>query len=305
MPIGSGSVPGPRPRMAPRSPVTIARRHLSSKQHDPPLSRRQRRLADRGARHDAARDERRARSGGASGSSFLSGRNLTIGAVIVGVLLVGFLAVGQLGKKATATFVDPGVEYPVALIDGATIGSKDAPVTLEVYEDFQCPVCARYSLNVEPTLVANYVMPGTLRIVHHDIAILGNRSPDDESKIAAVGASCATDQNRYWDYSHWVYANQAGENAAGFARDRLAGIAEAAGVDVSGFPACLDDSARVAAVAQATGDAGALGINSTPTMAINGQLLQPGIPPVDQLGALIEAIAAPSATPAGSPSAAP
>ena len=68
-------------------------------------------------------------------------------------------------------------------------------------------------------------------------------------------------------------------------------------------------SARVVAVAQTTGDAGTLGINSTPTMAINGQLLQPGIPPVDQLGALIEAAAAPSpaasATPAGSPSAAP
>ena len=229
--------------------------------------------------------------------------------MIVGVLLVGFLAVGQLGRKAAGTFIDPGVEYPAALIDGATIGTSDAAVTLDVYEDFQCPVCARYSLTVEPALVTRYVLPGTLRIVHHDIAILGNRSPDDESKIAAVGASCATDQGRYWDYSHWVYANQAGENSGGFAPERLAGIAEAAGVDVSGFPACLDDSARVVAVAQTTGDAGTLGINSTPTMAINGQLLQPGIPPVDQLGALIEAAAAPSpaasATPIGSASAAP
>ena len=291
--------------MAPRSHTSpIARGHLSSKQQDPPISRRDRRRADRHARYDTARDERRARASGVGGSSFLSSRNLTIGAVIVGVVLIGFLAAGQLGNRATGTFIDPGIEYPVALVDGATIGVKDAPVTLEVYEDFQCPICARYSLTVEPQLVKDYVLPGTLRIVHHDIAILGNRTPEDESKLAAVGASCATDQNRYWDYSHRVYANQAGENSGGFARERLTAIAQAAGVDVSGFPACLEDSSRVVAVAQATGDAGTRGINGTPTMAINGQLLQPGIPPVDQLGALIEAAAAAaSAGPSGSPSA--
>ena len=227
--------------------------------------------------------------------------------MLVGVLLVAFVAAGQLGKKATTAFIDPLTDYPAALIDGAAIGSKNAPVTLEVYEDFQCPVCARYALTVEPELVTKYVIPGTLRIVHHDIAILGNRTPDDESKIAAVGASCATDQGRYWDYSHWVYANQAGENAGGFGREQIAAIAEAAGVDVAGFPACLDDSARVIAVAQTTGDAGTRGINQTPTMAINGQLLQPGLFRADQLGVLIEAAAAaspaPSGTPAGSPSA--
>ena len=229
--------------------------------------------------------------------------------MVVGVLLVAFVAAGQLGKKATTTFIDPLIEYPAALIDGASIGQKDAPVTLEVYEDFQCPVCARYALTVEPELVTKYVKPGTLRIVHHDIAILGNRTPNDESKIAAVGASCATDQGRYFDYSHWVYANQAGENSGGFGREQIAAIAEAAGVDVSGFPACLDDSARVIAVAQTTGDAGTRGINRTPTMAINGQLLQPGLLAADQLGVLIEAAVAagpstaPSGAPAGSPSA--
>ena len=143
--------------------------------------------------------------------------------------------------------------------------------------------------------MADYVVPGTLRIVHHDIAILGDRTPNDESKIAAVGATCATDQGRYWDYAHWVYANQDGENNGGFAPDRLTSIAQAAGVDVSAFPACLDDSARVVAVATTTGDAGNLGISSTPTLAINGQLLKPGLPTTAALGGLIEAAAASAA----------
>jgi len=274
---------------------------LSAKQPAPRASRRDRRAADRRDRYDAARDERRAREA-RGGSPFTSGRLLTIGAIVAGVVLVAVVAASQLGGKVAGTFKDPQIEYPAGLIAGATIGKADAPVTLEVYGDFQCPICARYSLTVEPDLVASYVVPGTLRIVHHDIAILGNRTPDDESKIAAVGASCATDQGRYWDYAHWVYANQDGENNGGFARDRLTAIAQAAGVDVSAFPACLDDAERVVAVATATGDAGNLGINSTPTMAINGQLLQPGLPTTAALGGLIEAAAA-SASPGASPSA--
>ena len=220
---------------------------------------------------------------------------LTVGAILAGVVLVGVVAASQLGGKATGTLTDPKLAYPTALIDGATIGKADAPVTLDVYGDFQCPICARYSLTVEPDLVADYVVPGVLRIVHHDIAILGDRTPNDESKIAAVGATCATDQGRYWDYAHWVYANQDGENNGGFAPDRLTSIAQAAGVDVSAFPACLDDSARVVAVATTTGDAGNLGISSTPTLAINGQLLKPGLPTAAALGGLIEAAAASAA----------
>ena len=44
---------------------------------------------------------------------------------------------------------------------------------MEVYEDYQCPVCGRYSLDVEPSLVNEYVAAGKLRIVHHDIDLLG------------------------------------------------------------------------------------------------------------------------------------
>ena len=59
---------------------------------------------------------------------------------------------------------------------------------------------------------------------------------------------------------------------------------------------------RVVAVATTTGDAGNLGISPTPTLAINGQLLRPGLPTAASLGGLIEAAAA-SAAPGGSPAA--
>jgi len=237
----------------------------------------------------------------------LTTRTITIASVVLGILIVAVVAIGQLGNRVTGTFKDPGTAYPVALLDGASIGKADAPVTLDVYEDFQCPVCAQYSLSVEPILVSQYVQPGTLRIVHHDIAILGRGGADDESKLAASGATCANKQGLYWTYAHWVYDNQDGENAGGFRRDRLTAIAEAAGLDGTAFSSCLDDPATIQVVADTTTKAVGLGINSTPTMYIGDQQIV-GLKSPQELGALIEAAASPSpaaSDAAASPSAAP
>ena len=220
-----------------------------------------------------------------------------LGALAIGVLIVALVAINQLGPRATGTLKDPGIVYPAALVDGTTIGSADAPVTLEVWEDFQCPVCARHSLSVEPVIVERYVKPGTLRIVHHDLAFLGRGTPD-ESEAAASGAVCANRQDKYWDYTHWIYANQDGENAGGFRPERVKTIAEAAGVDVTDWDACVADPAVLAEVRASTEQGVGLGVNSTPTMFINGALVDPpGLRSPDQLGALIEEAAA-SASPA-------
>jgi protein-disulfide isomerase len=210
--------------------------------------------------------------------------------VLVGVLIVAFVGWNQLGSRVTGTFEDPAIAYPAAFLDGSSLGMTDAKVTMEVYEDFQCPVCARYSLEVEPVLFNKYVQDGTLRIVHNDIGILGDGTDDDESVLTAVGAACALDQGRYWDYSHWVYNNQEGENRGGFRRERLVSIAEAAGLDGDAFEACLDDAATRQAVLDAANQALGMGINSTPTIKIGDQVVS-GLRPASELGALIEAAA--------------
>lgn len=241
------------------------------------------------------REARRARGSSSSGhrTGWLNTTMIMIGATIVGVLIVMVVAVNQLGGRVTGSYADPGIDYPAALLDERTLGTVGAPVTLEVWEDFQCPVCARHSLEVEPLIVAKYVQQGALRIVHRDLAFLGRGGADDESRLAASGAVCANAQGKYWTYSHWVYANQDGENVGGFRRDRLRGIAEAAGLDMSGWDACIDDQATIREVAESTSTGQGLGVNSTPSMFLNGTLVQPvGLRSADELGALIEAAAA-------------
>jgi protein-disulfide isomerase len=234
---------------------------------------------------------------------------MTVLAVLVGVLIVVGVGFGQLGNKVGGSFTNPGIAYPASIEHDNMLGEATAPVRLEVYGDFQCPICARNSLDIEPSIVTKYVTAGKLVIVHHDIAILGGADPTapaNESRIAASGAVCAMAQGKYWDYAHWTFNNQAGENQGEFTKDRVTAIAKAAGVDTTSFSTCLDAATSTGPVDQLTAHALALGINSTPTMFINGtQAGTPGLKTVDQLSALIDAALAATPSPAASSSAAP
>jgi protein-disulfide isomerase len=193
-----------------------------------------------------------------------------IGSVVVGILIVVVVAASQLGGKFTGTLKDPGLSYPAALLDGQALGKAAAPVTVDVYEDFQCPYCAQYSLSVEPIIVSDLVSPGMARIVHHDFVFLDRTASQYESRLSAVGAYCADQQGKYWNYAHWVYANQDGENLGGFRRERLVAIAAAAGVDEGSFSTCLDSQAATAFVMATTTKANSMRITGTPSIFANG-----------------------------------
>jgi protein-disulfide isomerase len=250
----------------------------------------------RRARREA---ERRTAAGSraATPSSTTRSPILLITAIVggLGVILVAALILLGGGQKAAdpTTLVTPASPTPVALADGAALGKADAPVTLEVWTDFQCPVCGQYARTVEPQLVAKYVTPGTLRIVHHDAAFQGAKSGAgyDESVEAAAGARCAADQRGYWPFQDWAFANQSGENQGAFAAARLASIASAAGLDVPAWKACVATGDQQAAARTATQSALASGVNATPTLSINGQVIV-GLRSVAELSALIDAAAA-------------
>lgn len=182
---------------------------------------------------------------------------------------------------------------PIELADGRSLGQADAPVTLEVWSDFQCPACQRFAELVEPTLIRTYVTSGTLRIVDHDAAFQGNRvaASYDESVEAGAAARCAAEQNAYWPFHDWLFANQVGENQGAFRDERLRAIATGARLDVVAWDACRATGEQQAAVRAETQQALAQGVNATPTMFLNGQAIV-GVKNAQELGALIEAAAA-------------
>ena len=215
---------------------------------------------------------------------------------VVGVVLIGGLVLLQGTAPAavdSANLITPKSTVPIALADGRTLGKADAPVTLEIWSDFQCPACGQYAEVVEPELIAKYVTPGVLRIVHKDAAFQGARvgAAYDESVEAAAGARCAAEQGRYWPFHDWLFANQSGENKGAFADARLRAMATAVGLDVVAWDACRATGEQQTAVRAETAQGVANGVNSTPTLYINGEAIV-GVRSATEMGQKIEAAAA-------------
>lgn len=216
-------------------------------------------------------------------------------AVLVGVAVIGFAVLQQVSAPpAGADVYPPTVVVPTELADGRALGSADAPVTIEVWSDFQCPVCRTLATTLEPSLIQQFIVPGTVRLVYRDAAFQGQNGNDpswDESVEAAAAARCATDQGLFWPMHEWLFANWNGENLGAFRQDRLRAIAEGAGLNVSSYDTCMAAGDKQVAVRNEKAQAISNGINATPTLVINGTFYQ-GAPAYNDLVNIINEAAA-------------
>ena len=188
-----------------------------------------------------------------------------LAAAVVGALLLGgsLVAVGGVGRAVPS----PSPAPPPNVANGPSLGTSAAPVTIEIWADYQCPFCRLEAMVFGGSMERPYVLPGTARIVYHDFAFLGQESID-----AAVAARCAgrQDPGAYWRYHDLLFASQQGENQGTFSRANLVTLAGIASLDAAAFTACLDDPAVAKAVSDETAEGRALGIASTPTLRITG-----------------------------------
>ena len=245
-------------------------------------TRRERRLAERAARHDARRRPQRGRS---FSLGWLTALALLAGAIVVAIaMLFGSRPAGPVADAGSVT----RARVPAGLaMDGLALGKADAPVTIDLYEDFQCPACESWSRNVFPKLASNELASGSVRIVFHDMAFLGQESVD-----AGRAAYAALQQGRFWDMWATLYANQGRENSGAFSRDRLIAMAGQLGLDVTRFEADMDSGSARAAIEESRADAGRAGISSTPTLVIDGQEFA-GVLPYTEIADAIAAATAP------------
>jgi len=214
---------------------------------------------------------------------------VTVVAGAVMVAVIGLLVLTSQGGTPPASslgLVRPPDSALTAYEDGEALGSVDAPVLLEVYSDYQCPVCGVFGRDYLPRLTSSLVAAGSLRIAERSIVIL-DQPGRSESLDAAAGASCAAREGAHWAFHDYLMWNQDGENAGGFRRDRLVAMAERVGLDRTTFEACIDDAAVRGEVVDRTARALADGIDRTPTFVVNGERIV-GLASYDDLVALIE-----------------
>jgi protein-disulfide isomerase len=171
--------------------------------------------------------------------------------------------------------VAPTVTTPADIqSSGRTLGNPSAPVTIDVWLDYQCEPCREFALTVMPQLIQKYVRPGTARIVVHDMIVIDGYGGGVESAHAAAAARCAADKGKFWQYQDWLWANQYTEFSGAFSDNRLTEFAGNAGLDTQAFSQCLVGGTHSAEVNAESSAAASAGITGTPTIKVNGALVQ-------------------------------
>ena len=200
--------------------------------------------------------------------------------IVAGLLIAGaILLKGNSTSAPTQNTIDNGkvVLAPVNEQD-ATLGNKNAKVTLVMYEDFQCPFCGAITgldttspaitylkkgdpnwTPFMPEILTNYVKTGKVLFVYRDFAFLG-----DESVRSAEAARCAGDQNKFWEYHDYLYSHQKGENEGNFSDANLKIFAKSLELNTTLFNACLDSNKYAQTIADAKNEGDAAGVTGTP-----------------------------------------
>jgi protein-disulfide isomerase len=173
----------------------------------------------------------------------------------------------------------------VRIDDGdASVGPKDAKVTVVQFADFQCGYCKK----LEQAMAAmrkKYAAEVRFVFKHFPMNPRCNRAVQNEKHKyaceAALGAECARRQGKFWPMHDALYANQ-----NHLEREYIDRYASGAGLDPSAYGACMADPATLDAVLRDTDDAAQVKVAGTPRTFVNGRLFS-GVLSEDLLDFLI------------------
>lgn len=172
--------------------------------------------------------------------------------------------------------------------DGAfTVGSTDAPVTVQIVEDFQCPACQQFEA-AAGDLLGRYARSGEVKLEYRGIAFLDQMSSTRYSSRALNASACVMgDGADVWqDFHRQLFLQQPAEGGAGLPDATLVDLAVTAGADRDAVTACIEDETYAGWVSETTNAAGADGVTGTPTVFVDGEKLSASSP--EQLQAAVD-----------------
>ena len=166
-------------------------------------------------------------------------------------------------------------------IDGVSMGNfilgeATAPVAIVEFSDFECPFSKKFHSAAFADIKKNFIDTGKAKFSFRHLPL----SFHPNARAAAVAIECAGDQNQYWPmYERLMTKSE--YDAQSFQR-----FAAEIGLDTAAFNTCVSGDSKHAGIAADMQFAGENEISSTPTIIINGRVIE-GAYPYEQFESII------------------
>jgi protein-disulfide isomerase len=222
-----------------------------------------RRIAEKRAAEAAARARAQRRRRGVLGG--VAALVVLVVAVVVTVLV-----------QSSRTSTDANAAVPAHAIDGGTVvavGDPSAPVTVDLYEDLQCPNCQAFEQQSGSTL-ASLVSQKRVVLHYHPMAFLDNATNDRYSTRALDAAAAVLDAagpQAFQRFHDLLYAHQPPETGTGLTDQQLIDYAAQAGASGAAVQRHIRDLTYGDWTRKVTDQASKDGVNATPTVLVGGR----------------------------------
>jgi len=231
-------------------------------------------------------------TGGSGGAN-----RVVVAAVVVVVVLAAVITAVVLGsrdKSAATTSGGSALPKNVAAMGAGLVVNPDAPAnvpTLDLYEDFQCPVCARFE-EIFGLQIVDLVKANQVRLVAHPLSFLDDNLRNDSSNRAANAAACAADADKFLQFHAATFQGQPKTEGAGYTDAQLKNFAVQAGLSgatLTSWEQCYSAKTHNQWVESVQTQSEKDGVNGTPTVLLNGKALDLTGLTRDQLAAQVKA----------------
>jgi protein-disulfide isomerase len=191
-------------------------------------------------------------------------------------VLGSFFAVHAQAQTAPAG-ADPRLQDMV-------LGKADAPITIVEYASLTCPHCASFHAEVLPALKTEYIDTGKAKLIFRDFPL------DQLAFAGAVLARCGGPE-KYYTFLNVLFAQQRQWAGSSDPKAALVQIGRLGGVSADQFEKCLQDKAMGDYILNSRLEGNQKhGVNSTPTLIINGKA-ESGVPSIADLRKKLDALA--------------
>ena len=163
------------------------------------------------------------------------------------------------------------------------LGDPKAPITLIEYASFTCPHCAYFHTQILPEIKKKWIDTGKVKLIYRDFPL------DQVAAKAAQIAECAGNE-RYFGVIDLIFRNQPQWATQSDPIADLSKPLRIAGMGENEIKACLANDAKANEVVADLRGGETLGVSSTPSLFINGQLFK-GARSVDELDAAFAKLA--------------